>query len=48
MNGTEIAGGSIRIHRSDVQERVFRALAIGREEAHAKFGFLLRVANKTL
>lgn len=41
LNGTELGGGSIRIHRSEVQESVFRILGIGAEEAQAKFGFLL-------
>jgi len=41
LDGAEIGGGSIRIHRRDVQERVFDLLGIGPEEAAARFGFLL-------
>ena len=42
LNGSEIGGGSIRIHRPEMQSAVFELLGIGADEAEAKFGFLLK------
>src|SRR3954468_14959467 len=44
-NGNEIGGGSIRIHRAEMQQRVFDTLGLAREEADEKFGFLLEAFN---
>ncbi len=41
LNGTELGGGSIRIHKEEIQEKVFELMGISQEEANEKFGFLL-------
>src|SRR5207253_2541191 len=41
LNGNELGSGSIRIHRTDIQERVMNVIGLSREEAYQKFGFLL-------
>lgn len=41
LNGTELGGGSVRIHQSDIQEKMFEVLGFTKERAHEQFGFLL-------
>ena len=45
LNGTELCGGSIRIHDKEIQREVFRVIGLSDEEANSKFGFLLEAFN---
>lgn len=45
LNGTEIGGGSIRIHSTELQKRMFKALGFTEERAQDRFGFCLRPSN---
>lgn len=45
LNGNEIGGGSIRIHRRDIQQEVFSVIGLSQAEAESKFGFLLEAFN---